>query len=89
MNHAKDPLLWLSCVLAALGALQASTSLLSALAAKYPITFGLVMTGISVSTAVLTIYRNAKAAQLVAEADAIRVLHAARDHEGSDDGHGA
>lgn len=57
-QYAKDPLLSISIALAALGAVQASTGLLSELAHRYPITFGLVMTAISVSTAVLTVIKT-------------------------------
>lgn len=50
----KDPLLWISILLAVTGAIQASTGALSALAANYPLGFGVAMTVISVMTGVLT-----------------------------------
>jgi hypothetical protein len=56
--HAKDPLLVISVLLAITGTVQASTGLLSALAARHPLYFGLAMTAISVVTAVLTVLKT-------------------------------
>lgn len=56
--NAKDPLVWISVLLAITGGIQASTGLLSTVASEYPTVFGLVMTGISVTTAVLTVLKN-------------------------------
>lgn len=53
-QYTKDPLLIVSVVLAATGAVQASTNLLSPLLQKYPTGFGLAMTGVSMVTATLT-----------------------------------
>lgn len=56
--HARDPLLWVSILLAVTGSIQASTGLLSTLAAQHPVAFGLVMTGISVATGILTVIKT-------------------------------
>jgi hypothetical protein len=53
-QYAKDPLFVISLLLAVSGAIQTSTGLLSKLADQYPISFGIVMTAISATTAVLT-----------------------------------
>lgn len=50
----KDPLFLVSVLLAITGTIQASTSMLSVLATKYPTAFGLAITGVSIVTAVLT-----------------------------------
>lgn len=57
-TNAKDPLLLLSILLAVAGAIQASTGHLSALAAQYPVGFGLAVTATSITTAVLTVLKN-------------------------------
>ena len=85
MNHAKDPLLGLSVLLAILGALQASQGLLTQLIEKYPTTFGISMTVISCAVAGLTVYRNVIAARIASESEASKLFHAARDHSGVDD----
>jgi hypothetical protein len=62
-QYTKDPMLNISIALAALGAIQASTNLLTPLLQRYPTAFGLVMTGISVVTAVLTVRKTYLAQQ--------------------------
>jgi hypothetical protein len=57
-KYLKDPLLLVSILLAAAGAIQANTSMLSELAAKHPTAFGLVMTAVSVVTGVLTAFKT-------------------------------
>lgn len=52
--YLKDPLLLVSVLLAATGAIQANTGMLSELAKQYPTAFGLTMTLVSVVTGVLT-----------------------------------
>ena len=61
--HSKDPLLWVSILLAVTGAIQASTGQLTALAAQHPVAFGIAITAISVTTAVLTVIRTNLALQ--------------------------
>lgn len=58
-KYARDPLLWVSVLLAATGAVQASTGLLSEVASRYPVAFGVAMTMVSVATAVLTAIKTA------------------------------
>jgi hypothetical protein len=53
-RYAKDPLLIVSVLLAATGAVQASTNYLAPLLTKYPTAFGLAMTTISIVTGTLT-----------------------------------
>jgi|WetSurMetagenome_2_1015567.scaffolds.fasta_scaffold857589_2 hypothetical protein len=53
-NLFKDPLFLVSILLAITGGVQANTGQLSALATEYPTAFGLVMSTISIVTAVLT-----------------------------------
>lgn len=60
--HARDPLLWISILLAITGTVTASTGFLSNLAAQHPTAFGIAMTATSVVTAVLTVLKTQLAA---------------------------
>lgn len=57
-KYTKDPLLWISILLAMAGGVQANTGYLSDLATKHPTAFGLTMTGISILTGALTALKS-------------------------------
>lgn len=58
-NYLKDPLLWISILMAIFGSIQSATGLLSLFAEAYPLAFGLCMTAISAVTGVLTVLKLA------------------------------
>jgi hypothetical protein len=53
-EYLKDPLLWISILMAIFGSVQSATGLLTLFAEAYPIAFGIAMTAISAITGSLT-----------------------------------